>query len=289
GRRGGPGDKVQPHPAASEVEAVILDVIPQGLYNDPHREHRDTTIAQAIGVRRFTLIDGIPLSDLDLFDRVTLAREITKTIIVPGQGRGIKRLIVMLGCLPGADGNIYCTPLKRLEEDAYNVLIDTITSETPRVKIVEKDEMMKIAKLKNMPEKILVVPRTPIEYDNLTNLAKTNILEAIKRIIMSNEEFFVEFFNIAGLISIRQHALELLKGVGKRTVKLAIRQRERAPFRSFEDVKKVLKIDPVEALAEKILEEIKGEAKYYLFIQPRDPSSPYFDYISTIIKEKKQK
>ena len=283
-RRGQPDRPA--HPAAVEVEAVVLDYIPHGLYNDPHREHRDGPVAQAVGVKRFTLIDGIPLSNVDIFDRVTLAREIGKTILVPVPGRGARRMTVTLGCLPGADSMIYCAPVKDLDRETHQALVEAIEADTPRVRVVDKDGLANVAKEKGLPPKILVVPKTPIKYNDLTNLAKSNLVEAIKLIIKENEEMYVRFFNVAELISIRQHALELLKGVGKRTVKSAIKYRERNPFKSFEDVKKVLKIDPIESLAEKIVEEIKGEAKYYLFIPPKDPQQPYFDYLSRI-REKK--
>ncbi|MEB3862409.1 MAG: DUF655 domain-containing protein [Desulfurococcales archaeon] len=286
--RRGQQDRAQPHPAAVEVEALVLDVIPHGLYNDPHREHRDGPVAQAIGVKRFTLLDGTPVGDIDLFDRVTLAREIGKTIPVPTP-RGVRRMTITLGCLPGPESIIYCAPLKHLQDDVHQALVEAIESDTPRVRVVGLEDLAKAAEAKGLSPKILVVPRTPITYENLTNLARSNLVEAIKRIIASNEEFFVRFFNVAGLISIRQHALELLKGVGKRTVKQAIKQREKKPFTSFEEVKKVLKIDPVEALAEKIAEEIRGEAKYYLFIPPPDPKYPFFDYLPQMRGEKRQR
>ena len=54
-----------------------------------------------------------------------------------------------------------------------------------------------------------------IGYDELTANAKAELTNVIERIVLNNEERFVEFFNTARAITPRMHALELIPGIGK--------------------------------------------------------------------------
>ncbi|MEB3778940.1 MAG: DUF655 domain-containing protein [Desulfurococcales archaeon] len=287
------GAERQQHPAALEGEAIVLDYMPGGYYADPHPEHRETPVAQAVGVKRFTLIDGIPLTRVDVFDKVTLAREISRTIIQPLDqfGRRIRRLTIQLACLPGADKRIYCCPVSRLSDQLFEILNEEVSRDQSRVVLVnDPNYMVDIAVEKGLPDKILVVPRKPLTYNDLSDIAKSNLPEAVKRIILENEEFFVSFFNVAEPINIRLHALELLAGIGKRTVKQIISERARRPFTRFEEVKRIIKVDPLEALADRIVNEIRGVTgddksrqyykHYYLFIPPPNPEIRFLDYLS---------
>ena len=275
------------HPAAVEVEAIILDYIPQGFHNDPHKEHKDRPVAQAIGVRRFTLVDGIPLSDVEVFQRVTLARSIIKTIIQPSgiKGQRFRKQTVLLACLPGPEKMVYCYPLTPLDKWSMDSLRATIQEEGGWSLLVDSPtELSRIAEEKGLSPTILVVPPVPLKYEELTDIAKGNLLEAVKMIIKNDEPMYVEFFNIAEPVNIRLHVLELFKGVGKKTLANLLDRRKQKPFESFEEVRKILKVDPVEALAEKIVEEIRGEAKYYVFIEPSNPEAQYLGYLDRIKK-----
>lgn len=275
------------HPAAVEVEAIILDYMPQGSYKDPHKEHKDRPIAQAIGVRRFTLVDGIPLSDVEVFQRVTLARSILRTVIQPSDIRGqkFKKSTVLLACLPGPEKMVYCYPMTPLDKWSMDSLRATIQEEGGWGLLVDSPlELSKVAEEKGLSPTILVVPPVPLKYEELTDIAKGNLLEAVKMIIRSDEQIYVEFFNIADAVNIRLHVLELFKGVGKKTLSNLLEKRKQKPFESFEEVKKILKVDPVEILAEKIVEEIKGEAKYYVFLEPSSPDAQYLGYLDKIKK-----
>ncbi len=283
------GSERAQHPAALEGEAVILDYMPAGYYADPHPEHREAPVAQAIGTKKFTLLDGIPLSRVDVFDKVALAREISRTIIQPLDqfGRRIRRLTIQLACLPGADKRIYCCPVMKLSDQLFDILNEEISRDQTRVVLVNEPRYMsEIAVEKGLPDKVLVVPRKPLAYNDLTDIAKSNLPEAVKRIVADNEEFFVSFFNVAAPINIRLHALELLAGIGKRTVKQIISERSKRPFTRFEDVKRIIKVDPVDALVDRIVNEIRGERSrqnyqhYYLFIPPPSPEVHFLDYLS---------
>lgn len=107
-----------------------------------------------------------------------------------------------------------------------------------------------------------------IKYEWLTPTAKSDIVPLLEKIIKEDEARFVEFYNTAGTISTRQHKLEVLPRIGKRHRDDIIREREAAPFKSFADMQARVKNipDPVKVLADKIIEELKGESKYYLFV-----------------------
>jgi putative nucleotide binding protein len=107
-----------------------------------------------------------------------------------------------------------------------------------------------------------------ITYDDLTSIARSNLPEAIRRIITEKEKYFVEFFNIAEPVNIKLHTLELLPGIGKKTMRHILEERSKKPFESFNDIKDRVKIDPVKVLVERIIYELSGQAKYYLFIKP---------------------
>ncbi len=282
--------KPEPHPAELERKAVILDYIPQGYYADPHREHRDKPIAQAIGFGRLTLLDGIPIREVDLFEEVTLAREVPRTVAIPPTPSNPRprRVTALLGCIPGVDKRIYCLPLDYHDKDLVEALRIDLETVDPRIIVLDRPEALEsVAKEKGLPEKIIVVPRRPLRFDELSDLAKRNLEEAITRIILSRESDFVEFFNIAQPINIRLHSLALLKGVGKKTLINFLRIRAQKKFTKLDEVKKILKTDPVEALKEKILEELRGEAKYYFFIKPPSQTAPFLDYFERIERSRK--
>lgn len=123
-----------------------------------------------------------------------------------------------------------------------------------------------------------------IDFDDLTTIAQGNLAQCVRKIIEENEKVFVNFFNIAQAITIKLHALELLPGVGKKHLMLILEERKRKPFTGFNDLKTRAKMaDPVGMLAERVIEELKGEQKYYLFIKPRPSAAGvYLNYLGLL-------
>jgi len=122
-----------------------------------------------------------------------------------------------------------------------------------------------------------------IKYDWLTPTAKSELPDVLEKIVRENQQQYVDFYNTAGTISTRQHKLELLPKIGKRHSQLILKLREEAPFKSFQDlIQRVKSIpagdesfkdvkvrsipDPAKVIVERIVEEIKGDSKYYLFV-----------------------
>ena len=109
--------------------------------------------------------------------------------------------------------------------------------------------------------------KSRIEYDDLTGSAQKELEYVLKALIEDNEERFVDFFNNATPVTPRRHAFELLPGVGNRHMQKLIDEREKEEFESFEDIRERVSTmpDPEELITDRIVEELKGEAKRRLF------------------------
>lgn len=112
-----------------------------------------------------------------------------------------------------------------------------------------------------------------LDYENLTATARIEIEYAIRDIIESQEEKYVEFFNTVGPLSTRLHKLELIPGIGKKNMWTIIEARKEKPFESFKDISERISLlsDPVGMLANRVKQELdttatkKGKNKYHLF------------------------
>ncbi len=109
-----------------------------------------------------------------------------------------------------------------------------------------------------------------IKYDQLTNSAKEFLRNAIRKIVEARENYFVNFINNAKPISIRVHTLDFLPGIGKKNMESLLKQREEKPFESFADIKNRVPSlsDPVAIFAHRIISELEGKEKQYLFVKP---------------------
>lgn len=113
----------------------------------------------------------------------------------------------------------------------------------------------------------------PLKYEHLTGSAKATLKEIVASIVQRNEKRFVEFFNRAQPISKKAHQLELLKGIGKKTLWKILEERSRKPFESFDDIEKRVGIKPQELIIQRILEELSEPQTHYLFVNP--PFGPF--------------
>ena len=109
-----------------------------------------------------------------------------------------------------------------------------------------------------------------IGFEDLSSTAKENLFEVIKKIITDNEERFIGFINSAGPLNMRTHQLELIPGVGKKNLETLLQERDKAPFKSFEDLKQRVHgwQDPVGSIAYRIIEELQGKERHYFFALP---------------------
>ena len=105
--------------------------------------------------------------------------------------------------------------------------------------------------------------------NKLTETARTELSFVITDIVLKNQHQFVDFFNKAGPITTRRHRLELLPGIGKKHMLEILEVRDQGPFKDFADIKTRVKLipDPEKVIVKRILLELEGNEKYYLFVK----------------------
>ena len=111
-----------------------------------------------------------------------------------------------------------------------------------------------------------ILGRCPRE--NLTETAKGQLEEFIKKSVEKDEEKYVKFFNEAQAINTRLHQFELLPGLGKKHTLAILKARDEKLFDSFEDIKeRVPNLPSPQSLIEKrILKELTEIERHNLFI-----------------------
>jgi putative nucleotide binding protein len=109
-----------------------------------------------------------------------------------------------------------------------------------------------------------------LDYNKLTQNAKNELPQVIETLIKENEAKYAAFFNKAGPISIRKHSLELLPGIGRKHADAILEEREHGDFASLDDLRKRVKLmpDPMRLLIDRIVLELQGTEKYYVFTLP---------------------
>lgn len=107
-----------------------------------------------------------------------------------------------------------------------------------------------------------------LTVERLTATAKTELEFIVKDLVHKNEQRFVDFINTARPLTTRMHQLELLPGVGKKHMWEILEVRDKAPFKSFNDIKERVKLmpDPEKAIIKRILAELDGNEKHKVFV-----------------------
>ncbi|UPV74048.1 DUF655 domain-containing protein [Halorussus limi] len=116
----------------------------------------------------------------------------------------------------------------------------------------------------------LVANVREIEFEDLSGAAQSELEHAIRDVVETDEERFVNFYNDAQPITLRLHQLNLLPGIGKKLRNNILEERKGKPFQSFEDLEgRVSGLhNPKEVLVERILEEIReDDLKYRTFVR----------------------
>lgn len=112
--------------------------------------------------------------------------------------------------------------------------------------------------------------KSRISYDDLTQTAKNELQKTIIQIIKENEKRFVDIFNNAGPLNIRQHSLELLPGIGKKHLEAILKARQEKKFESFDDINGRVSLlqEPTKLITERIMRELQGTERFYMFTKP---------------------
>jgi len=105
-----------------------------------------------------------------------------------------------------------------------------------------------------------------ISYDQLTANAKAEVTPLIDELVKKQEKRFVDFFNNSQPVTPRMHSVELLPGIGKKSMWTIVNTREKKPFVSYKDIEQKTGLtDVAKIMAKRILEELSTESKYRLF------------------------
>lgn len=125
-----------------------------------------------------------------------------------------------------------------------------------------------IGKEPALRDKIIHVKRR-VGYEELTAAAQAELPFIVQDIAKSQEARFVKFFNEAQAITTRFHMLELIPGLGKKTMWAIIEEKKKGAFTSYEDITKrvpALK-HPEKLIAKRIEDELSDPTqKYRIFV-----------------------
>jgi len=107
-----------------------------------------------------------------------------------------------------------------------------------------------------------------IDYSELSNSAKLELPFVIQTVVLEDELRFIRYFNDAGPITTRMHALELLPGIGKKLMWSVLNERKKGSFKSFADLVERVKglHNPEKLIAKRIEDELMDDRiKYRVF------------------------
>jgi putative nucleotide binding protein len=107
-----------------------------------------------------------------------------------------------------------------------------------------------------------------IDFPELSNNARMELPFEIQTIVLEDEARFIRYFNEAGPITTRMHALELLPGIGKKLMWAVLNERKKGPFKSFADLMERVKglHNPEKLITKRVEDELMDDRiKYRVF------------------------
>ena len=107
-----------------------------------------------------------------------------------------------------------------------------------------------------------------IDYPELSNNARMELPFEIQTIVLEDEPRFIRYFNEAGPITTRMHALELLPGIGKKLMWAVLNERKKGTFKSFADLMERVKglHNPEKLITKRVEDELMDDRiKYRVF------------------------
>lgn len=124
----------------------------------------------------------------------------------------------------------------------------------------------KDAEQRNIIQKI----RGRVTYADLTPSAHGELPYIIEEVINEEPERFLRFFNDAPPISVRFHSLELLPGVGKKSVEHIVSEQKKGKFATFEELEERAHLPhPKQLVRDRVIKELQEEnEKYRIFTRP---------------------
>jgi len=108
-----------------------------------------------------------------------------------------------------------------------------------------------------------------VGFEELNAGSQNELPFVILEVVRENEEHYVKFFNESEAITTRYHVLELLPGLGKKTMLAILDERKKGPFKSFADIATRLPTfkHPEKVVAKRIEVELADPTqKYRVFV-----------------------
>jgi putative nucleotide binding protein len=125
-----------------------------------------------------------------------------------------------------------------------------------------------IGKEMDKREHIVHVKRR-LSFEELTSNGQSELPHTLELIVLDNEPRFVRFFNEAQPITTRLHTLELLPGLGKKSMWSIIEERKKEKFKDLADLQHRVPTvhGPAKIIAKRITDELSDhEQKYRIFV-----------------------
>ncbi|AGI48406.1 putative RNA-binding protein [Thermoplasmatales archaeon BRNA1] len=117
-----------------------------------------------------------------------------------------------------------------------------------------------------------------VNSDDISSTAHNELEYAVKMIVENDVPKFIAFFNNAGPITLKKHALEELPGLGKKSMLAILDERKKGNFKDFEDLAaRVPSVKQPEKLiiARIVLEIEDPNRKRYIFAKDRATERRY--------------
>jgi putative nucleotide binding protein len=110
--------------------------------------------------------------------------------------------------------------------------------------------------------------RRRLGFDELTVGARTELPGALEKLVRASPARYLRFFNEAPAVSRRFHLLELLPGIGKKTMQQIVDERKKSPFQSFAEIEARVHLkNPERLIVGRVEQELSGVPdKYRLFV-----------------------
>jgi putative nucleotide binding protein len=108
-----------------------------------------------------------------------------------------------------------------------------------------------------------------IKWEELTNAAQSELPFVLLKIVKEREVDFVRFYNESRAITTRFHMLELLPGLGKKSMWAVVEERRKRPFTNFLDLEERVPSvhHPDKLIAKRIEQELaEADQKYHIFV-----------------------
>ncbi len=134
--------------------------------------------------------------------------------------------------------------------------------------VISVGDRIYIGRSPELRDKIVSIKRR-ITYKELTSAAVSELPYTIETIIDKDPERFINFFNNSEAVNSRMHTLELLPGLGNKSMWAILEERKNAPFKSFDDISERVKSahNPKKMIVNRIMEELENRyEKYKLFV-----------------------